>query len=69
MKNIELDFALPKQLLYGVAEECSFNKFGEISTFFNLCVNFEGRLRRLITLICIPSRQTLFENTFFGVTF
>ena len=68
MKNIELDFALPKQLLYGVAEECSTN-LGKFLLFFDLCVNFEGRLRRLITLICIPSRQTLFENTFFGVTF
>ena len=68
MKNIELDFALPKQLLYGVAEECSTN-LGKFLLFFYLCVNFEGRLRRLITLICIPSRQTLFENTFFGVTF
>ena len=37
MKNIELDFALPKQLLYGVAEECSTN-LGKFLLFFrSLC--------------------------------
>ena len=68
MKNTDVDFTLFGLLLHGVAEECLTN-LGKFLLFFNLCVNFEGRLRRLITLICIPSRQTLFENTFFGVTF